>query len=208
MFNLFKKTAKKTNTKSNSLSNAHQNLRDTDAEFRKLDDYNRKGDKQIDRINKAKAKFEGTNNAELIKVYDDIIMKEGMCFNGPSHLMFYLNLLYKENVIDKAWEISNHYTIKYPDLFFNVKEFQVKVLKKEKKYKEAIFHQVLAIIYHNQQYNLLMTDKVDKKIDILLKRSKLEDRKVDIVSIINKQTKSKGLDVIRIRDELRAITQE
>ena len=185
----------------------YQEMRETDLEFRKLDDEVLKGDDQLRRIGALENKSD-VSNLEMIDLYKQIIEKEGMAFNGPFHLMKYLNLLYKENMMDEAWRVTNLYSTMYPDLFFKIEEFRTKLLKKEKRYKDALNHQLAAIIYYNRNTSTLSQEKVDKKINPILNKGKLNISKESIYQLIIQETEERDFKTRRIRDELKKLLEE
>lgn len=192
MFKLFKKKIT-TGAKNDSIDKM---LKELQAE---VETQTQEINEQLHRIDVAK---KADDNMALIKVYEDIIIGNKESHLGRTHRMRFLNLLYKENLLDKAWGVSNHYIIKYPDQYYTVQEFQAKLLKKEKKYSEAMVHQVAAIVYHNIEDGMLTESQVNKKMDILFKQSKSLDKKSEVMLLIDQQTQSGKFNYRAIRDQI------
>lgn len=175
------------------------------ASLEKLEAYNKKGDKQFEQIKKADGYIEDGKAEQGLKIYHKILLEEGLYLNSQSIVMGYLNHLYKLERYDEAWGGLNQYVIKYPSLEKKYQDFRVKILKKEKRYKDALYHQVLAILFDNIHYQIEPQDSYEKKYMMLLKKLKKEDKAQEIQDLINRYSDMRRYEQREIRDDVSAI---
>lgn len=215
VYPMFKKLTNilKTNNKT-CQANSHTEEIWTDME--ELNEHVKRQDKQLNRL------FEGLERAgenldEKIKVYEEIIMNEGMLFNGPSHLSKYLDLLYKQGDFDKLWATLNTYSIKYTHMFTQseLSNYRCKVLIKEGKFKEALYHNVVAVIAYiidnekaliemGKEYYREITDEyIIKQIERALKKNGIVNREKEILAIIKNHAAKGTIDAIKVRDDVK-----
>lgn len=160
-----------------------------DKAIKPLNDRNKKGDEQLDRITKETQLSKETGNIDnLIKVYEQILLKEGLCFNGKGYYINLAELYYKTGQRDKAWGYLNKIGIKHHDLMDKIREFQVKILKKEKKYIDALLFQMGALFYEVSKDYKPSEEKVEKKLFPLVKKCKLEIKYDLIKSVLYSST--------------------
>jgi len=144
---------------------------------KKLIDYNKKGDEQIDRILKETQLSKETGDLNnLIKVYEEILLKEGICFAGYFHRLNLAELYYKSGQTDKVWGYLNNLGVKEPDLMNRIRDFQVRILKKEKKYTDALLFQMGALFYEFNNGIKPTDKKIESKLSPLVKKCKLESK--------------------------------
>lgn len=151
---------------------------------KQLNYYLRKGDEQINRINKIKG------DTEAIEVYENIIFEEGMYFRGDTHIMRLAELYYKTEQYDKAWNYLNELQFVYPHLMQKIRYLQVKILKKEDKNTDALATLMCAHLYGCN------AEKFKIEAKILLKKLGLDSDKnyADyLVYLINSQLKNTTL---------------
>ena len=149
----------------------------------------KKGDEQLDRILKETQLSKETGDVDnLIKVYEEILLKEGICFAGYFHKLNLAELYYKNGQMDKAWGYSNKLGGKEPDLMNRIRDFQVKILKKEKKYTDALLFQLGALFYEIDKNYRPSEEKIEKKLCGLIKKCKMESKYNSIKSLIFSST--------------------
>lgn len=160
----------------------NEHNKEFDIYMKESDERLKKSDEQINRINIAR---ETGNDDNLIKVYEDIF-KEGLCFNGNSHVIRLAELYYKTGQMDKAWGYSNKIGIEFynANIMDKIRDVQVKILKKENKYLGALISQMAALFYQNS-YGIRPTDKkIESKLSGLVKKCDLEDKYEYILYLI------------------------
>ena len=175
--------------------------------FKKLDSYINKGDMQLELFKKADEHIKNGKVEQGLKIYNRIILEDGLCINCQSCVMDYLNHLYKLKKYDEAWGVLNQYILKYPSLEKKYQDFRVKILKKEKRFNDALYHQVLAILFDNIHYRTIPHDIYEKKYMMLLKKLKLEDKALEVQDLINNYTSWRRYEQREIRDDLWAIIE-
>lgn len=89
---------------------------DNSVTMSKLDAWNNKGDKQLERLKTADAYMEDGKTEQGLKIYHKIIVEDGLAINSQSYAMSYLAHLYKLERFDEAWGVVNQYSLKYPGL--------------------------------------------------------------------------------------------
>ena len=156
-------------------------------DFEKTIERNKKADNQINRINiETQLAKETGDDSNLIKVYEDILLKEGICFVGNSHIIKLAELYYKNNQMDKAWGYLNKLGdgSKHADMMDKIRDVQVKILKKEEKYTDALIFQMAALFYQNSNGIKPTDKKVESKLRGLVKKCNLEDKYETIISLV------------------------
>lgn len=186
-----------------------RHLYKTSPHYKELVDREKLGDKQMVQVDKAIQLFESGSKETAINMLDQLIMIDGFVVNSQTVLMKYLDMLYKTEKYDKAWQVSNEYMIRYRDIVptYKIHDFQAKVLKKEKRFNDALFHQILSIVYQDsQRIANNSTEAVKKKIDPILKSASLIDKSNDVYSLINLSIiKGQPVNVSKIKTELEKI---
>ncbi len=89
-------------------------------------------DRQLEQIQKAEAKHKGDNKA-LILFWEDLWNKGGLKFNGVKWTFRIVDLYYKEKRYDDAWRVLNDFIKTKPQYITNIRKWQIKILKREKK---------------------------------------------------------------------------
>lgn len=176
--------------------------------LKKLEAWNKKGDEQLEKLQRADKDFSEGNIEKSLKVYNKIVIEDGLVIDSQGHCMSYLKKLYKLERYDEAWDIINQYAFQYPSLEGKCQEFRVKVLKKKKLYKDALYHQVLAIIFKNIHFHMYPEESYKNKYIMILKRIDQEDKAIEVQGLINKYTEILRYKQLEIRDDLLEIINE
>lgn len=149
----------------------------------------KKGDEQLDRILKETQLSKETGDIDnLIKVYEEILLKEGLCFNGKGYRINLAELYCKNGQNDKAWGYLNRIASEYPDMMDKIRDAQAKILKKEKKYTDALLFQLGALFYEIDKNYRPSEEKIEKKLCGLIKKCKMESKYNSIKSLIFSST--------------------
>ncbi|HEY5525758.1 MAG TPA: hypothetical protein VIK26_10560, partial [Clostridium sp.] len=134
---------------------------------------------QIDRINKETQLSKKTGDfTNLINVYEDIIFNEGLCFRGKPHLVTLAELYYKKGEFDRAWGYLSNLGrgSENAEIMDLIRDVQVKILKKEEKYIDALVYQMAALFYQNTNGIKPTDKKIESKLRGLVKKCNLEDK--------------------------------
>lgn len=131
-----------------------------------LESYNRKADRQIERINEAIQKANETKNySEIIDIYNNIFFDEGMYFIGDSHIMRLAEYYYKSQRYDEAWEFLNNLSAYYPKMNVQILKMQIKILKKEKRYISVLEKFMILSVYTEESF-----EKFENEVNKIIKR--------------------------------------
>lgn len=127
------------------------------------------------------------NYKQAICIYENVIYNEGMYFYGPTHIMLLAEFYYKENQIDRVWQYLNDIQFVYPELKYKIDAFRSKILKKEKKYEDALFYLMSSNLFNsnggkNQKFDI---DKFRHNSTVILKKLNMYEDKQYIAKIIN-----------------------
>lgn len=98
----------------------------------------KKSKSQLSRMWKAISQAEQGNYDFAISEYRKIIFDEKLGFIGDSHLMRLIEFCYKSQKFNEAWTYLQQYKIMYPHLMYKIINYEIKILKKENRYVEAI----------------------------------------------------------------------
>lgn len=115
-----------------------EKAREVEEMKRKRQETDRIEDKQIQRLNDAREKYEKTEEYDrLIAVYEDVFSAP-TSWNAASQKLRLVGYYQKNAQWDKAWALLNAILLDYPDEVFRVRRAQYRQLKDEKKYNEAL----------------------------------------------------------------------
>lgn len=117
---------------------AQEKAREAEALKRKRQEVDRMADKQVQRLNDAREKYEKTEEYDkLIAVYEDVFSAPTP-WNAASHKLRLVGYYQKCGQWDKAWGLLNSILLDYPDEVCRVRRSQYRQLKDEKKYNDAL----------------------------------------------------------------------
>lgn len=115
-----------------------EKAREAEALKRKRQEADRMADKQVQRLNDAREKYEKTEEYDkLIAVYEDVFSAPTP-WNAASHKLRLVGYYQKCGQWDKAWGLLNSILLDYPDEVCRVRRSQYRQLKDEKKYNDAL----------------------------------------------------------------------
>ena len=140
-----------------------------DAAFRQTVNANADADKLIDLLNRARDQYKKDGNIEkLIKGYEAVLIQVPKPVHSPSVAMQLVDLYIKNGQDDKAWGYLNSLLARsdYVVPRDKIRFAQVKILKREKKYTEAVEMLILAHLSKakDQKYNVAGFEKDLKPI--------------------------------------------
>lgn len=201
MFNIFKKKKVKREDVVNQFLK-------TDTQFKQNYEDNLIGDKQIERINNARQLVKDKKYDEAVVIFEDVLINEGAKYNAYNHKMLLADLYYKMGDYDKAWGYSNKLFLEESNSVNKIREFQVKVLKKEKRFKDALALQLSALAYEGVMYGRPTQEQIEKKLNVLLKKNDLVERSNEVFKILDDTYKSGKFDERLVRDSFKEIISE
>ena len=112
----------------------------------------KKADSQLNRMWKAISQANIGDYEYAIEVYRKIIFDEKLGFIGDTHLMRLIDFCYKSERYNDAWKYLQEYKIMYPHLMYKVINYEIKILKKENRYVEAIRFLPRLFIYDTNSF--------------------------------------------------------
>ena len=125
----------------------------------------KKADSQLNRMWEAISQANVGDYEYAIEVYRKIIFDEKLGFIGDTHLMRLIDFCYKSERYNDAWKYLQEYKIMYPHLMYKVINYEIKILKKENRYVEAIRFLPRLFIYDT---NSFFADEFNNKTKELL----------------------------------------
>ena len=91
-------------------------------------------DSQLEQIKKTERKYKQSGDIDTyIKFWENIWNNGGLLFNGTHWTFELCSLYYKTKQYDKAWGFLSMLTMKKPEYLDNIRRWQLKILKREKK---------------------------------------------------------------------------
>lgn len=162
----------------------------------------KKSDSQLRRMWNAISQAEKGNYDFAISEYKKIIFDEKLGFIGDSHLMRLIDFCYKAQRYDEAWRCLQQYKIMYPHLMYKIINYEIKILKKEKRYIEAIRFLARLYVYDINGYFVEVfwgKEKFEKEARTIFKKTtstEIETHIKYIEYLINNFIEYKEYDVI------------
>lgn len=173
-------------------------------EFRsELDAKIAEDDKKIAEVQKARNLYKNKKLEEAYRAFEIYFNKNGFKLFGTTMYKDYLNLLYKLKKFDELWAKTNELMLIDSSYSIMAYSFQVKVLKKEKKYTQALLIKLYELILRNisDYHKSLSNTDVHKKLKVLISKTGLNNNVADIQKIIKKYSNSRSLDAGNIKKE-------
>ncbi len=171
-------------------------------------------DSQFNRMWSAISEAEKGNYNYAIEIYRKIIFDEKLGFLGDSHLMKLIDFCYKNQRYDEAWKYLQEYKMMYPHLIYKIINYEIKILKKEKKYIEAISFLPRLYVYDINGFfkdNFDNKDKFEKEARIILKKttSKEIDENIKYLEyLISNFINDKEYDIFILSNYVRVFIKE
>lgn len=101
-------------------------------EISRLNRSNAAADRQLEQIQAAEEKYKDDSDS-LILFWEKLWAKGGVKFNGVRWTFRIVDLYVKAKRYDDAWRILSDFVHTKPQYITNVRTWQIKILKKEKK---------------------------------------------------------------------------
>lgn len=119
---------------------ATEYLMATNPDFRRLDRTLKRQDKQFAAIQKAEAEYKVTGDLNtLITFWEKLLATDGILIPGASWPFKIVEVYYKAKRYDDAWRALSKLVLD-PDYRKKARQWQIKILKKEKKDYSQIQH--------------------------------------------------------------------
>lgn len=164
-------------------------------------------------LNKAREKYKIDKNIDaIIKTYEEVVLIEEVDYPRIGTL-YLAELYYKNNELDKAWSHTNWTLLKEPKSIVEVRRLQYKILKKEKKYADALCSLMASFMYESEIYERVTElDKIafSKQCRVTLRKLKIDTEEYFeyLCFLIDRQIKNKTFDESELRLEVKRLLDE
>lgn len=132
---------------------------------------------------------------KLISVYEYALITSKPPLKSDTHTMYLADLYIKSGQNDKAWGYLNSILFSHSELTGKIRYAQCKVLKKEKKYVDAMQMLMLSYLFNSKWNNTFRDTAFVKDATPIANKLKWDSEKIDILAqIISNQVKRKNYD--------------
>lgn len=174
------------------VSKAERILEQVDPEYAKIKSDLEYQDKLLSYVLKAREQFKVDKNIDkLIEVYEYAIIKANPPLkNAPSHIMYLAELYIKNNQNDKAWSYLNSILLSHKDLTHKIRFLQCKILKKEKRYVDALFMLMMGYLFKAKNNSTFSGETFIKDVTPIANKLGLNSSNVEYLAyLIENQVK-------------------
>ncbi len=120
--------------------------------------------KLLAEVNAARERFKVDKDIQAaIAVYERVLLHSTPPLKSNAHTMFLSNLYIQAEEYDKAWGYLNHLLITNPSLTYDIRKDQCRILKKEKKYVDAMQMLSLSYLAESKWNNTFKIDAFSKE---------------------------------------------
>ena len=139
-------------SKANRTLTAEESVERINPEFKKIKSDLEHQEKLLSSVLKAREQYKVDNDInKLIASYEyAMIEAKPPLKNAQSHTMYLAELYIKNNQNDKAWSYLNSILLSHMDLTHKIRFLQCKILKKEKKYVDAMIMLMMGHLFKSQ----------------------------------------------------------
>ena len=154
-------------------------------------------DKLIASIQDAREQYKADKDIDkLIAAYEYAMIKANPPLkNAQSHTMYLAELYIKSNQNDKAWSYLNSILFSHKELTGKIRYAQFKVLKKEKKYADAMEMLMLSYLFGSKMNHTFRESAFVKEATTIANKLNWDSEKVGILAqIVGNQVQRKNYD--------------
>lgn len=160
--------------------------------------------KLLDRVNSAQQRYKQDGNLEAVIKELEYAFVEADPPCKTSQVMDLAKYYVKAEQNDKAWRYLNRLIIKRQADIESIRFAQAGILKKEKKWAEAVEMYMLGYLEESKRLGTFRKEKFVKDIKSSSNKLEWDDQTINQVSqIFEKQTKKKNYDEQQLRQEFR-----
>ena len=132
---------------------------------------------------------------KVISVYEQALITSNPPLRSDAHTMYLADLYIKSGQNDKAWGYLNSILISHIRLTGKIRYAQCKILKKEKKYVDAMQMLMLSYLFNSKMNDDFRETAFVKDATPIANKLKWDSDKIDILTqIISNQVKRKNYD--------------
>lgn len=153
-------------------------------------------DKLLTSVGEAREQYNTDNDIDkLISVYEYALITSNPPLRSDTHTMYLADLYIKSGQNDKAWGYLNSILFSHSELTGKIRLAQCKILKKEKKYVDAMQMLMLSYLFNSKWNNTFRDAAFVKDATPIANKLKWDSGKIDILAqIISNQVKRKNYD--------------
>lgn len=187
-------------------SRAERILEQVDPEYAKIKLNIEYQNKLHSYISKAREQFKVDNDIDkLIEVYEYAIIKANPPLkNAQSHIMYLAELYIKNNQNDKAWGYLNSILLSHRNLTHKIRFLQCKILKKEKRYVDAMFMLMMGYLFKAKINSTFSRETFIKDVTPIANKLSLNSNNVQYLAyLIDNQVKNHNYDEQVLEDKIK-----
>lgn len=153
-------------------------------------------DKLLTSVWEAREQYKNDNDIDkLISVYEYTLITSNPPLRSDTHTMYLADLYIKSGQNDKAWGFLNSILFSHSELTGKIRLSQCKILKKEKKYVDAMQMLMLSYLFNSKWNNTFCDAAFVKDANPIANKLKWDSEKIDtLAQIISNQVKRKNYD--------------
>ena len=165
-------------------------------EFKKTNSDLEHQEKLLTSVWEAREQYKTDNDIDkLISVYEYALITSKPPLKSDTHTMYLADLYIKSGQNNKAWGYLNSILFSHSELTGKIRYAQCKVLKKEKKYVDAMQMLMLSYLFNSKWNNTFRDTAFVKDATPIANKLKWDSEKIDILSqIISNQVKRINYD--------------
>lgn len=156
----------------------------------------REQDSCMDKLRAAKTKYESDNDLHaLVKTYQHVFCETGVYLNAQSHALYPAELCIRNKEFDLAWQYLNNIMLTNSAPVNKIRHLQAQILKKEKKYSEAL---EFCLLEHKAKY-AFNKNAFDKDIKAYASKLNLNQEQIDHLEHIVTSCKDENSLILKYR---------
>ena len=165
-------------------------------EFKKTKSDLEHQEKLLASVWEAREQYKTDNDIDkLISVYEYVLITSKPPLKSDTHTMYLADLYIKSDQNDKAWGYLNSILFSHSELTGKIRYAQCKVLKKEKKYVNAMQMLMLSYLFNSKWNDIFRDTAFVKDATPIANKLKWDSEKIDILAqIISDQVRRKNYD--------------
>lgn len=141
-----------------------------------------------------------------ITVYEHALLHSDPPLRSNAHTMFLSNLYIQAKEYDKAWSYLNGLLLKNQDLTYEIRKDQCRILKKEKRYVDAMLMLILSFLADSKWKNIFNYESFVKEATPIANKLGWTQEAVErFADCIKKRVDSRDYDEASMVNEFREI---
>ncbi len=161
----------------------------------------------LSKVLAAKEKYKTDNDVyAAIAVYEQALIYSDPPLHSNSHTMFLANLYIQAEEYDKAWAYLNKLLLTNVGLTYKIRKEQCRILKKEKKYIDAMLMLALSYLADSKWSNSFRVDAFVKEAAPIAKKLNWSNETIEqLASCIQSHVNEKDYDESSLYDDMEKV---